>query len=281
MGQFIWKYVASQPPQTVTLYHGDSSGHVLITLNSKVLIIDFKVKETKTYSFFIEEELCEVKITKENEQFNYSFEINKTAQTPHNEKRKKAEKKHLWQTFGFFAFGIVLVLASIFFFASKGESNAENFALHNELTVAVLQISEEENSYTYTIDKLRYENELKSLPRSVNGFPIQSGDEFMIKYNKLKPENHEFSFDIPSKKQIDAYRQRAITQQKKQAPQDSEDRAACLVDIAYEMRGISAFADFFFQNVSESKNQEHNENSYKRLIRSVEFQKKSKKCLSF
>ena len=60
----------------------------------KILIIDFKVRETKSYSFFIDEELCEINITRTNDKFIYTFEINKTVQTPLNAKRKKREKKH-------------------------------------------------------------------------------------------------------------------------------------------------------------------------------------------
>lgn len=111
MGQFTWKYVGIENhPQTVTLYHGDKTGHVLITLNNKVMTIDFNVRETKQYKFFIEDEFCEISIRRGKERFFYTFEINREVQTPLNQARLKEEKKHLWQTALFFV-GMIGLMA--------------------------------------------------------------------------------------------------------------------------------------------------------------------------
>jgi len=177
MGQFTWKYVDSQQPQTVTLYHGDKTGHVLITLNSKVLVIDFKVKEAKSYSFFIDEELCEVNIKKDNDSFSYTFEIDKNVQTPLNERRKKREKKDLWQTAGFFGLMIfVIILIGIGLEWNK-EKNTK-IAYYGGEAAAILSISDEGNNYTYEIDGLFYENEIEELPDKINDFPLETNDEF-------------------------------------------------------------------------------------------------------
>ena len=280
MGQYTWKYVETQQPQTVTLYHGDKTGHVLITLNSKVLIIDFKVKDTKSYSFFIDEELCEVNIKCENDSFQYTFEINKTIQTPLNEKRKKREKKHLWQAAGFFGL-IIFIIALIGFGLQWSKKSNATIDQYGEETTAILSLSDKGNKYTYEIDGLFYENELSELPDAVNDFPLETNDEFILKYSKYKPEKHQFSFDSPTKKQIERYTNRAIEKQAQLSPDNTNEYAACLVKIAFEMRGISSLADFYFQNQTEIENPKYNENTYKRLIRDVEFKKRAKECLSY
>jgi len=280
MGQYTWKYVETQQPQTVTLYHGDTTGHVLITLNSKVLIIDFKVRETKSYSFFIDEELCEVHIKRNEDSFSYSFEIDKNVQTPLNERRKKTEKKHLWQTAGFFG-SMVLAVILIILGIQWSKRQTSKINNYDGETTAIISLSEEENNYTYEIDGLLYENELSQLPTEINNFPLETNDEFLIKYSKYKPEKHQFSFDLPTEKQIEKYTQRAIDKQVSTFPNKSKEHARCLVNIGFGMKGNSALADFYFQDKSENENSKHNANSYKRLIRSVEFQQKAKECLSY
>ena len=280
MGQFTWQYVETLPPQTVTLYHGDTTGHVLITLNSKVLVIDFKVKETKSYSFFIDEEFCEVHITRNEDNYSYSFEINKTIQTPLNEKRKKTEKKHLWQTAGFFGL-IILVIALVGIGLQWNKKKNIKTTEYGSETTAVLSLSIDKNIYTYEIDGLFYENELVNISEIMNDFPLETNDEFIVKYNSHRPEKHQFSIDWPTKKQIERYTNRAIEKQVKLFPQNSNEQANCLVKIGFEMNGIPSLSDFYFQDKTETENPKHNENTYKRLIRSVEFKKKAKECLQY
>ncbi len=279
MGQYTWQYVETQQPQVVTLYHGDTTGHVLITLNNKILVIDFKVRETKSYSFFIDEELCEVNIKRINDSFNYTFEINKTVQTPLNERRKKTEKKHLWQTVGFFGL-ILLITVSIGVGLHWNKDQKMKISYYGGEAAAILTLSEDENKYVYEIDGLFYENELLELPEFINDFPLETNDEFMIRYSKYKPDKHQFSFEKPTEKQIQKYKERAIEKELKLSPKKSRLQATCLVEIAFEMKGISAVADFYFQDKSEKENSKYNENTYKRLIRSVDFKKYTQKCLT-
>ncbi len=277
MGQYTWQYVETPRPQTVTLYHGDSTGHVLITLNSKILIIDFKVNETKSYSFFIEEELCEVNIKRVDDSFSYTFEINKTVQTPLNEQRKKTEKKHLWQTAGFFGL-IILFIVLIIAGLQWNKKKNKNTSSFGEEATAIISLETNGNKYVYEIDGLFYENKLAEM---VNEFPLETNDEFIIKYNKHKPENHQFNFKSPTEKQIQKYTNRAIEKQLELSPDKSKQQTACLVELGFKMKGISALADFYFQDKSENENPKHNENTYKRLIRSVEFKQNAENCLLY
>ena len=58
MSQASWQYYDPiKGFQTIGLYHGDESGHVVIYVNNKVLLIDFLVLHDHRYSFYVNEYL--------------------------------------------------------------------------------------------------------------------------------------------------------------------------------------------------------------------------------
>lgn len=96
MAQFQWIYLDdSGGRHQVGIYHGDRSGHLLIHCNRRVVQIDFSVKEDRVYSFFIEDELCEVSLKREkNGLFSYDFQVNKKADTPRNRERRAENRRN-------------------------------------------------------------------------------------------------------------------------------------------------------------------------------------------
>ncbi len=83
MSQWRWTfYDPHQGTQTLGLYHGEDSGHVMIYLNQKVVIIDFMVKKTKSYSLVVNELLVKLNLVENNGEFTYDFESQNTAIPP-------------------------------------------------------------------------------------------------------------------------------------------------------------------------------------------------------
>lgn len=75
MSQWRWTYYdPSQGTQTVGLYHGDQSGHLMVYLNREVVIVDFKVHQSKSYSFMVNENLLKLNLNKSNGKFLYKLE---------------------------------------------------------------------------------------------------------------------------------------------------------------------------------------------------------------
>lgn len=61
--QVFWTYEDDfQQSYSVGLYHGDNSGHVLIYCGKEIIKIDFHVQLPKSYSFYLGNELFELKI---------------------------------------------------------------------------------------------------------------------------------------------------------------------------------------------------------------------------
>lgn len=108
MNQLQWKYTGNYgKPYEVALAHGEESGHLVIYCNTNILVIDFKVLDSKKYSFFIDDELVDLSIEKTGEGFEYDCQINTNAKTPLNEKRRKSNQEDIRLIMG----GLIVVLA--------------------------------------------------------------------------------------------------------------------------------------------------------------------------
>lgn len=72
------------------LFHGATTHHVVVHCNNRVVAIDFGVKESKTYSLFLDQELCEVTIDHTgDDNYTYDCRINHEVETPLNQQRRK------------------------------------------------------------------------------------------------------------------------------------------------------------------------------------------------
>jgi hypothetical protein len=75
MPQRSWSYQKStdDPIYHVSIYHGDTSRHVLIYSQSNIISIDFKVTDDKTYSFMLGDDLFDLHILWKQSQPQYNL----------------------------------------------------------------------------------------------------------------------------------------------------------------------------------------------------------------
>ncbi len=291
MNRFNWTYLADfGKKHHVGLMHGAESGHLLIYCDSKIILIDFKVLDDKTYTFFIDDQLCEIAIERKNGQFYYGFEINKKADTPRNRLRKKIEKRHLKQSLLFLASIILIISTFTYFMVNKGQETSvadyhQSILRNNgkEGEARIMKVSSSEITYFYIVNGQSYSAETKSKDPSIvvleNGMPMEEGDEFVVTYATNNPNLNKIDYNRPTKKQINRYRERAINQHLSLNPQTDSIRAICLVDLAYETKGVQGLADIYFQKADPKENPRNNKNTYGRLVRDVPFQNKiSERC---
>lgn len=112
MAQQSWTYLNRIGQKfNIGLYHGLKSGHVIVYCNRSIVLIDFTIKDTKKYSFYIGEEFMELDLEKNKsikEEFSYSLTINHELSTSYNkEKKERNRKNNLLAAF----FGIAFFLA--------------------------------------------------------------------------------------------------------------------------------------------------------------------------
>jgi len=112
MNQFHWTYWDNFGKQHVVgILHGIKTGHLVIHLNSKVLIIDFKVFEPKKYSFLINEEICELQIEAAESGFKYDLGVNEKQAAEKKALKRAKEKKFMYQKIG------AVILTSLLLFS--------------------------------------------------------------------------------------------------------------------------------------------------------------------
>lgn len=283
----------------VGLYHGDQSGHVLIHCNFRVVQVDFTVKETKTYSFFIEDELCEISLYKEPDgRFGYEFLVNKTVDTPRNRIRRVDERRIRRQMALFITVFMAVIIAGVgaflwlerwnktdrmtksSLFSNLSEEYVRRLSLEGRTDTARLYIGREAMKrkvfYGFsTPDRLQISGSFEVrdtgeilLP---NGFPLTDRDEFLVTYLPADPQVHRLDFYQPTRTTISNYVRMAGDAERRNHPDISEKHSICLALSAAELKGWQSLADFIFQTKSSTENKHHNRDSYHRLVRDVEY----------
>ncbi len=99
--------------------HGQESGHVLVHVNSKITIIDFNVLEPKTFTFYINKELIQIIIHKEEQEFKYELKIDEKAKEALDNTKVKDSSKDRNQTIAFVIVFILLICLAIYWIGGE------------------------------------------------------------------------------------------------------------------------------------------------------------------
>ena len=188
MPRFKWIYLEGEGVQHhVELFHGRRNGHVLLTCNGKVILTDFDVRRSNSYTFFINEEMCKVHLKQKGIKFKYSFEIDRKVDTPLNRIRKERSRKYNL----YIALMFLLVIATAFWsisFGKKMELESKRMAFGSAPKSGIStkiygKLLETEDGYV--IQTLLPNNELVTKLLSgiygFNGWPLQDGQAYEVK----------------------------------------------------------------------------------------------------
>lgn len=263
------------------LYHGDTSRHVLIHANGKILLTDFSVEESRTYSFYLEDDLCEVVIERQKDGFGYSCRLNKEADTELNRERKKLERKHWRQTL-LWVGGILLTVIFISVMATRQPSGSR---LEEEMlllrwrqgreTSVVLSLDAAQRSWQYT-----YRSYFKTHTGSLSwpldtvtpaGWPLESGDEFKLYHSS--DYAHLFFVDLaqPDTSTQAKYRTRAEEVHFALHPEHKQQRIKCEVAVAEAWLGNKGLWLLYSQRIYGL--------DYQALVLTQEFEQAVADCL--
>ena len=274
MKQFHWNHLGQNGKfYKIGLLHGARTGHVLIHINGKVSRIDFKVYETKQYSFLIEEELIELNIIKHSDHYEYTMEINEEVKTPLNARRKKERKKMSLHT-GVF---VVLLIGAIIggttllldskWYASKNKAGLEELKFDGKFTLAKLFTKAKlKYTYSYIVNDKIYKKDGR-----VSSFPVFNGDEYMVHYLPRDPMVSEVYFVRPSERQIERTRKSAIAACRNANPKLSPTSCNCQIEAVYEVAGHKGLIAMLSKNLALKPNLQFNQDTYKALINSTSY----------
>ena len=284
MAQRNWIYVGDDGKKyNVGIFHGQKTGHVLIHCNLKILMIDFSVIDSKSYSFFLGEELCGIKLNRAGDKFFYDFDIDEEVDTPINRRRKATARRHWYQSIAFF--GVMGICATIFsaLFLNMKPAEPNHFyttagTFKHEIAEGIATVKEISSSkftnihYEFHANANLYRSDFNLEDENFKFWlPLNPGDQFKVKYNKYDPSENEIYLYQPSNVQIERYKSLVLEQHLSFHPQLAKSIATCEIEIAYNLKGIEGLADFYFQKTSDADNPLHNSNTFNRLVRDFPF----------
>lgn len=250
------------------------------------MTIDFKVLDSKEYTFFIDDELCKIRLERRGEKMYYFFEVDKKVDTPLNRARWAREKKHLRQLLITLGVGGVLIAAISLWVSGKpkGAELVHELSKKGVETVGRL-VSEPQynggNVYFQFIAGTQREEGQFNLDApggliSQNKFPLMAGDEFTVRYVPGNPSLNRIYLNRPTAAQIQTYRKRALKKHLELNPNLAPKTAECLLDIAFEMDGLEGLAHFYFQKTPPADNPSFNSDSFQKFYNSYLFKGKAK-----
>jgi hypothetical protein len=293
MNHYTWTYVGDAGRSyRVGLMYSPRAGHLLIYIGSKIVQVDFKVFESKEYTFFIEEELVHIKLERRGDEMFFFFNIDKEADTPRNRIRHTIEHKHFIHLLIFLGVMGLLVTGVVFFGrnAKKSETQRIEEVLAKGSQEAVgrvflkkIDANRSEISYQFVAETqtITSQSLLQSEPLIllVNPMPLEPGDEFRVRYSPKKPHVNQILFSEPTPKQIEVYKQRTIAKHAKLNLGAPPGMTECFVQTAYEHDSLRALADIYFQDTKPGYNLEHNLETYAKLTANKGFLlKMEEKC---
>ena len=111
MNQSHWTYLDDYGRQHVVgILHGANTGHLVVHCNSKVMLIDFNVNESKTYSFYIDENMCNLKVLPEKGDFKYEFKVDENLNSAKHKLKRTQDRKYFYQKIGSLVAAISLLV---------------------------------------------------------------------------------------------------------------------------------------------------------------------------
>lgn len=293
MNHYTWTYVGDAGRNyRVGLMYSPRAGHLLIYIGSKIVQVDFKVFESKEYTFFIEDELIHINLERRGDEMFFHFNIDKKADTPRNRVRNALEHKYFIHLLIFLGVMGLIVTGVVFFgrnakksetqrieeMLAKGSEEAVGRVLIKKLDDTHSEISYQFVAGTKTITTVSM---LQSEPLIllVNPMPLEAGDEFRVRYSARKPHVNQMLFSEPTPRQVETYKQRAIAKHEKLHPDAPPGMTPCFVQAAFEQDSIRALADIYFQDTKPGYNLEHNLETYAKLTSNKGFLSKMEgKC---
>lgn len=94
-------------PYSIDMYHGEDSGHLILFVDSQIVMIKFNQKANHKHSFIIDNQILEFEIKEKDQNYKYSL-TPQLPQAPDYEKQKYFDQ-HFW-------IPLILIIIAIYLF---------------------------------------------------------------------------------------------------------------------------------------------------------------------
>ncbi len=278
-----WTFIDNKSKQhRIMLVHSTKSGKLLIHYNYKTIVLyDLEVLKSTKYSFFIDDELCEVHVIRNLQAYTYHFFVNKEANTPLNQARKRIDtrdKKYTWifVTVLFSLVGI-FVYFSRFLSEQRDRERLEllytNYAQNTTATVEKVDFS----TVAYRFQTA--DGRIFSATIAPCYVPWIAKDTFSLRYVVINPVLHRVDtthFDWTARQRM--FETVRLMQQSAHPEQDIV-YINHLLHTAYDLHGLEGWKHIFFQTASPEISP-YNQDTYLKMVRDDAFQAKLKEKIT-
>ncbi len=267
----------------IGLFHGDRTRHVVLYCNNRIIQLDFKVFEEKTYSFYLDDELCEVQLQPRGDNvFSYHCLLDNVAPTALNIARDKLEKKH-WRLTALLAAGFVGMIVTLAVLLSTGiiKIPLDEEVLRGRLragagALAAVAISEDEEGML-TYDFITQGGEIftgtvpqeQAVDRSLI-LPLVRNSGFRLRYSNQDPTIFIIDWDSPAPQTRDQWIELVGQAHAERLPDVNPRQGVCQAEVAYRLLGRRGLELLYRPNLDTA--------AYERFIWSAEFIEQGKYC---
>lgn len=281
LAQFQWRVLGSLGTYFhIGVYHGADSGHLVVHCNSKVLLVDFGVKEPRQYPFFLDDELYELHIVQDGSGYRYNLVHNREVDSPINRKKQAERKYDRWLMKAGVAALVLLVLVGFFVASQMATSDKRLAARLRDGEGVATQIGLTQYGGQWEVS-YRADNRLITQPLrdTLHGlrFPLATGDVFAGRYWPSRPKVFCIQWDAPNEPMLRRYATLATREHALRHPNLSAEQVICQVQAAYDCDGAEGLAKMYHQNRNDGGL--YNPDAYLRMVRDTAFRSRAADCL--
>ncbi len=280
-----WVYAGKLKRHNIELAHAPANNKVYIRLNGIVLYEEVlnPNEPVKTFSFFVDDELCQVTIEKVDNHFKYRFT------TPERSTSTTSKRRRLKDLL--FIVGIITIFAGIVgglgvpfvYHAIHTQQLNKNLDFGGMVTTAYLQLTPQTDdyyvaAYTYRagLQKITAQKKISLQDSSLMALQTMFGKqaEFSVEalYAATEPATHRLLLTQPSGRQIEVYRKAArkvcLTLQWEGIAGNYEQEVFCdcLLTYFFTHYDIEGYAWLYNAEKTPAENTSYNEQSFTRFM---------------
>lgn len=278
MNSVSWNYIGANNVISVVRvrHYVERGGHLLISHNENLVLYDFDVVTDAEYTFFIDDELCKVRLKRNGNYFQYYFEVDETTKTPLNILRRAENRKNILQTAAIFAISlcvIAIAVASVkaYFKYSRSQYLFKN-GVNTLTTISVYPKQTLNVRYQFEYggnNVVGWETvpEIEGQVYSPEGIPLKTEEQYLVRFDPKSLSNNRVLWNLPSQAQLDLYFAKIKQDYIQKHPEATPEETICFMNAAYQVRGLKGLSDFYHQDIGILSNPYHNGFTYEYILK--------------
>ncbi len=289
-----WTYYGQLKQHKVQIAHLQESGRIVLRVNDLIMfdetLVINKEEPKKVYPFFIDDELCElrVELIKDGTELEYEFSHSDYSTSKTGKKKKRLDRMQNYGVlFGFLFIGTIIAIT--IYVTANAIQIMRSIERGGIITTALVTKTGPSVSYTFNIhDEVHTGNTTAKAHTSGDftsglGLPIRSGDHFEVLYVPDNPKKNTLLLERPTAEQILIYKEDALDAciralYKKMEDENVGSYCDCLKEGLYMKYGVEGLARLYALRDNIGDNGVFNDYYFNKFMSGIEQQRLDTLC---